>query len=120
MVEQSLKDSILESNDLQMEEVKVKEWGVTFFIRPLTLEERIKWEESIDLKDPALSGLTLLVYSTCKEDGTAIFSMEDIPKLRKKSGSAMVRLLRIARRVSKMRDSDIKEEIKNSEDPSQG
>jgi len=117
MVEKAVlsKGDVLEAKDLPLEEVYLKEWNGVIYIKPITLEDRIKWEGSVKPEDPSLSGLTLLIYSACDVNGNLIFTEEDIPKLKKKNATAVVKLLKVARRVSKLREKDIEDEIKNSE-----
>jgi len=109
------KDDIVTCEDLPIEAVYVKEWGGKVYVKPITLEERIKWEGSIKPDDPSLSAYTLLIHSLCDADSKPIFTEADLPMLRKKNAAVILRLFKITQRVSKLRTKDIEEDIKNSE-----
>jgi hypothetical protein len=109
------KEAIIEFNDLPLEEIYVKEWKASVYLKPINVEERIKWENSLKPEDPSFSVLNLLIYSICDDKGNLLFSESDIPTLRGKNASVIVRLFRRAQKLSKIREKDIEEEIKNSE-----
>jgi hypothetical protein len=120
MVEKILsKEDIVACEDLPPEKVYVKEWKGHVYVKPITLGERIKWEGAIKPEDPSLSAYTLLIHSLCDAAGQPIFTEADLPTLRKKNAAAILRLFKIAQRVSKLRGKDIEEEIKNCESPAQ-
>lgn len=114
----SLRDKILEAEDLKREEVFVPEWGVTVYIRGMSGAERDAYEHSIIENNKAgkldYRG-NLIVRVAVDEQGHRIFSDSDSELVGEKSAGALQRLFNVATRLNKMSDSDIGELAKNSE-----
>ena len=100
----SLRDQILNSNDIPKELVKVKEWGVEIEVRGMTGAERTR---ILDLAQSE-NGMNLqtvypeIVISTAfdAESGEKIFTPQDRTALLSKSASALDNLATVGMRLS--------------------
>jgi hypothetical protein len=100
----SLRDQILNSNDIPRELVKVKEWNIEIEVRGMTGAERTR---ILDLAQ-AGDGMNLqmvypeIVISTAfdAETGEKIFSPEDRTALLSKSANALDALATVGMRLS--------------------
>lgn len=100
----SLRDQILNSNDIPKELVKVKEWGISIEVRGMTGAERTR---ILDLAQDE-KGMNLqmvypeIVISTAfdAETGEKIFSPEDRAALLSKSANALDSLATVGMRLS--------------------
>lgn len=100
----SLRDQILNSNDIPKELVKVKEWNIEIEVRGMTGAERTR---ILDLAQ-AGDGMNLqmvypeIVISTAfdAETGEKIFSPEDRTALLSKSANALDALATVGMRLS--------------------
>ena len=110
------KEDILNCNDLQMEAVKVKEWGGTILIKELSVKERIEFEATIKEKDDTMRAmLTMLSISICDKDGKKLFDASDIEALYKKNVRVILKLFRIANKLSALNVESEEKLRKNSE-----
>jgi len=115
------KEDILNCDDLKMESVKVKEWGGTIFVKELNVKERIEFEASIKDKDDTMKAmLTMLSISICDKDGNRLFEASDIELLYKKNVKVILKLFRIANKLSALNVESEEELRKNSESIPQG
>ena len=115
----SLRDEILEMDDLKREEITVPEWGkkrkVT--IRELNGEERSQLYEicmvdgkfEASLMAPALVTLSIIDPET----GEKVFTIEDREKLWKKNGKVVHRISEKAMRLSGLGEKDQEDAEKN-------
>lgn len=100
----SLRDQILNSNDIPKELVKVKEWGISIEVRGMTGAERTR---ILDLAQDE-KGMNLqmvypeIVISTAfdAETGEKIFTPEDRTALLSKSANALDSLATVGMRLS--------------------
>ena len=100
----SLRDQILNSNDIPKELVKVKEWGISIEVRGMTGAERTR---ILDLAQDE-KGMNLqmvypeIVISTAfdAETGEKIFAPEDRTALLSKSANALDVLATVGMRLS--------------------
>lgn len=100
----SLRDQILNSNDIPKELVKIKEWGVEIEVRGMTGAERTR---ILDLAQSE-NGMNLqtvypeIVISTAfdAESGEKIFTPQDRTALLSKSASALDTLATVGMRLS--------------------
>ena len=100
----SLRDQILNSNDIPKELVKVKEWGISIEVRGMTGAERTR---ILDLAQDE-KGMNLqmvypeIVISTAfdAETGEKIFTPEDRTALLSKSANALDVLATVGMRLS--------------------
>lgn len=122
----SLKDQILQSDDLPREKVYVPEWNLDVWIRCLTAAERDDYE--LSMLEPVGQGrdrrlnpnlanakAKLVARALIDESGQRIFTDAGALELGGKSASAINRLYDIARRLSGISEADEAEILKNSE-----
>lgn len=104
--------SILDADDLLVEEALIPEWP-----DPETGEPGVMRLQQMDAERSALftaainlSGedgmFIILVFCAVDTDNHLIFSMDDVPKLRKKNFRVLSRLQDICLRINKMRGED--------------
>lgn len=121
----TLREQILNSNDLPREKIVVKEWAEdALYVRALTAAERDDFEASC-LEEKKEKGKTvakvnmqnlrakLVARSLVDETGNRVFGDEDIALLGKKSAAVVNRLFEIAQRLSGLTEDDVDELIKN-------
>ena len=116
------REDIINCDDLQMEEVKVKEWGGTVFIKELSVKERIEFEASFkEKKDGDIMGKMLLLLSTtiCDKDRNPLFEPSDIESLHEKNVKVILKLFRIANKLSALTVESEENIKKNLESPQQ-
>ena len=101
----SLRDQILNSNDIPVETVKVKEWDTTIEVRGMTGAERTRILD-LAMVDGAEMNLQMvypeIVISTAfdPETGEQIFTPEDRAALLSKSATALDRLASVGMKLS--------------------
>lgn len=117
------RDDILKADDLTRESVEVPEWGGSVYVRTMNSEERDYWEacamdkdgEQLCFRDRVskirarLAALTL-----CDENGEALFSIDEIDILAKKSGAALDRIFDVSIRLNRIGKAEMDELVKNS------
>ena len=109
------KEQILAAQDLPTEDVAVPEWGGSVRVRGMTGSERDAWELlQLDDKKPADIRATLLAFTIVDEKGALVFQPEEISALGKKSAKALQRVFRVAQKLSRITEADVKELEKNS------
>ena len=115
------RESILNAEDLVREEVEVKEWGGSVFVRGLTGEERDDFEQDM-LGDTTTKGkrqrtknlrAALVVRAACDEEGNAIFQKQDITPLGRKSAQALNRVFEVASKLSGLGADDVEELVED-------
>jgi len=115
-----LQDEILDCDDLTRERVEVPEWGGrAIYVAEIGASDRDRLDsEASDLskrfeadKGRFFSEYRLLVlHCTCqREDGSQLFTRENLPRLGKKNPSAIARLFEVADRVNRLSQKQIKE-----------
>lgn len=94
------KKEILEAKDMALKEIEVPEWGGSVLIGPMTLGDRLKFEEKHADEKGAFKDLRdydfikdLICMSVKDENGEPLFNDEDFDFLNKKSSKAIQRLL---------------------------
>lgn len=110
------REAILAVKDIQIESVKVPEWGGSVFVKGMTGAERDRFETEIvtisgedakvDMRDIRAK---LCVRAICDESGKRLFAPADIKALSKKSAKALQRVFKVAQRLSGISDDDVKE-----------
>ena len=105
----TLRDAILNAEDLPTEEVATDEWGAFGFptvrVRGLTAGEREKWERSVgdfDGKKQTMVRERLVALTVVDENGNPEFNESDVKMLSQRSSQVIVRLFDAARRLSGM------------------
>lgn len=116
------REAILNVDDLPRELVAVPEWGGEVYVRALTGAERDAFEQSIveqrgkstrmNLRNIRAKLVSLAVIDG---NGNRIFSDDDVKWLGNKSAAALDRIFEVAQRLSGLRDEDVDELAKNSE-----
>lgn len=119
----TLRDAILNAQDLPTEEVATDEWGAFGFptvrVRGLTAGEREKWERSVgdqDGKQPTGIREKLVALTVVDAQGNPEFTEDDVAMLSNQSSAVIVRLFDAARRLSGMQT----EAELEAENPSKG
>ncbi len=116
------KEQILSANDLDYEEVEVKEWGGSVRIRCMTGTERDAFESAIyKIKGDKVEAnrenfrSELLSRVLCNKDNKLLFNPREVKALGGKSGRVIDRLFDIAQTINGIGKSDVEELTKNSE-----
>lgn len=102
------REQILAADDLPRQEVQVKEWGGSVFVRGLNAGEAIRFQvedEDIQVK--------LIALATIDEAGNQLFTIEDVAALKKKSPHAVGRLFKAILKLNAMGLDNQKELEKN-------
>jgi len=117
------RDAILQAEDLPRELVEVPEWGGCVYVRTLTGTERDAFEASVVEQRGKSTKMNLrniraklVALTVVDEEGNRIFSDADVGQLGKKSAVVLDRLFEVAQRLSGLKDEDVEELAKNSED----
>ncbi len=117
------RDEILQAQYLPTEQVHVPEWGGDVLVRALTGAERDAFEQSIvdqRGKDTRMNlrniRAKLVALTVVDGDGKRLFSDADAKLLGQKSASALDKIFEVAQRLSGLRDEDVEELAKNSDD----
>ena len=111
------REQILESLDLPMRDVEVPEWGGTVRVATLSAFDRIEWEQQtfpngeVDSKRYATA---LVARCVVDENGTRLFTDDDIEALGRKSLRALNRVRDVATRLNALTGSDVDAMEKNS------
>jgi len=102
--------AILATQDLDIRQVDVPEWGGGVAIRGLTARERDLFEASIGAS-VNLDNLRarLVVLTLCDDEGVRLLKDSDASKLGEKNAQVVDRLFEVARQMSGMTDQDVKE-----------
>jgi hypothetical protein len=121
------REAILNAPDIQVEDVDVPEWGGKVRVRGLTGAERDAFEQSIMEqrgRDMSLNlrniRAKLVALSVVDEQNNRIFSDADVKALGQKSAVALQRVFEVAQRLSGLRNEDVEELAKNSENGQSG
>jgi hypothetical protein len=103
-----------EENDypVELEKVHIKEWKKDIYIRPISFEEQLQWEKSIDKENVGNSIPLLISLSVCDKDGNLLW---DSAKVSKFPAKIVQRLQLICSKVSGLRQKDFDELLKNSD-----
>lgn len=113
------REQILAAQDIVAEVIPVPEWGGDVRVRMMSGKQRDAYDrQQYDQYKIGEAGLNmrarLVAACVVDEAGAALFTAEDVEQLGDKSIAALERVLRVARRLNKLEDSDIEEGAKNS------
>jgi len=121
----TLRDQILQTDDLPTEAIHVPEWAVTVYLRSMTGTERDAFEASLFVEGKGgnrqqnLKNLRarLAAKTMVDEVGERLFADKeaDISALGAKSSKALDRIFQRAQEINGMRDEDVEEMVGNSE-----
>jgi hypothetical protein len=112
------KAQVLAAQDLMSEVVPVPEWGGDIKVRMLNGLEREEFQELT--RDAAGKivlanySLKLLAMTIVEEDGSRMFTMDELPQLGAKSPAAIDRLFPVAARLNGLLPSSVDDAEKNS------
>jgi hypothetical protein len=115
----SIRDKILQANDLKTEQVRVDEWDVTLTIRTLSGKERDAFEASMvkisktgqakqDIAN-IRARLVALVVIDPDDNNLPVFTEADIPELGGKSALALDKVFSAAQRLNGFTKEDVEE-----------
>lgn len=114
------RQQIIEADDLPSETVTVKQWGGDVRLRCLTGAERAEYEDGISstIKDESgKAGIDrvclFLSYAIINEDGSRMFSADDLAALKAKNNAILMRLFNRAMKLSRMTADDMEDAEKN-------
>lgn len=120
---------ILGADDLPSERVECPEWGGHLFIRTFRGIERDAWEQSLMARPKKGNGkihpgdieadlenarANLVSRVACDDKGGAIFTLEQMGELGRKSARALGRCFDVASRLNGLSNDDMDELVKNS------
>jgi hypothetical protein len=90
-------DAIMQSDDVEIVELYVEQWGGTVYVRSLSCAERDRVEKWIrEHKDVSGFNVFMAILTTCNESGDALFSDNDASWLEKKSSKVLDKIAKIA------------------------
>lgn len=117
------KSDILAVDDRQVEDIEVPEWGGEVRMRGLTGKQRDSYEASIldqrgGERKVVLANARAKLVALCAidENGTRLFSGDEVSQLGNKSAVALERLFDAARRLSGMSERDLEKLTENFDD----
>lgn len=118
------KTDIFAAKHLPAEEVDVPEWGGTVFVRGMTGSERDLYEASLYVDrggeatfDNANSTAKALVKCIVDAEGNRVFDDRDANELGSQPAAALMRIWRVARRLSGLGPEDVKAAAEDFGDP---
>jgi len=101
------KAKILAADDVKLQEVEVREWGGTVFLKVLSGTEREYFEESYSDQKLKAFRLRFLVLALCDEKGDRLFADGEIDELGKKSAVVINRLFEAGWKLNAFREEDV-------------
>lgn len=110
----ALREKILAAEDLRREAVFVPEWQETLYVRVLTARERDAFEtQQLELAADDRTNENIrarLVVLTCvNAEGVRLFGDKDADALGNKASAALERLAKVALRINRVTEADIRE-----------
>lgn len=110
-----LRDLVLQAQDLKRVPVVVPEWNCTVYVRTLTGAERVALEQlQKELADDELSLICKFIVATvCDENGVMQFTDGDIPALKNKSVTALLKVYAEALKLNTLTKEAVDETEKN-------
>lgn len=117
-----LADKVAKAQDVEVEDVPVKEWGVTIQVRGLTGRARAHMLKTHYNSEGVANYETFypaIIVATCydPENGEQAFSDEDVDMLSGKSGAVLERLASVGLRLSGLGPKAVEEAGKGSSSP---
>lgn len=106
---------ILDSDDIQIIDVPIDEWKGTVRLRQLNAEQAHRFARAIRDPDPekqAEATILIITLSAIDEEGNLIFTKEDVEKIKRKSGAAVIRLQQAIIKLNELLGAH-REEAKN-------
>lgn len=111
------REQIIGADDRRTADVDVPEWGGTVRLRGMSGRERDEYEAGIIAVGPKgarevnLKNMRarLVAFSCIDDEGSAIFTVDDIAALGEKSAAALERVFDVARKLSGLSEDDVEE-----------
>jgi hypothetical protein len=115
----SLRDRILQSDDIGREELDIPQWGVTVEVRTMSAGKRSRMLQTCTLPDGGVDLdrlYPMLIIATVfdPETGESVFAEEDMPALQDKSAGAIEFVAQKAMEMSGMTAKAVDEEGKDN------
>lgn len=111
------KEQILKAEDVKRIKIEVPEWGGEIYISMMTGTARDEFETGVleHQKNGKVGNARarLAAATITDENGTPLFSHEDIEELGKKSAKVLDRIVNEAQKLNKLTASDLEEAEKN-------
>lgn len=111
--------AILAADDLKREWVDVPEWGGGVYVRSMPglaldqYEQRLMSRRSTEGKAVKVNldnaRAELVALTACDDKGEALFTLEQVEALSKKSGAALNRVVAVAQRLNGLNQRDLEE-----------
>ena len=98
-----LRDQILNASDVRVEPVEVPEWGLTLYVRTLSIREvgeLQKLARQVDEADRVSLVPQLVCRSACDQQGNRIFGHDDAEALAEKNPAALARVADAAAKIN--------------------
>jgi len=118
------REDILKCSDRASIMVEVPEWSGMVKLMTMTAEGRDQYEQALYSgkgEGEALQNVraSLVAFCAVDDEGSPLFTSDDVQALGKKSANAVNRLFEAAQKLNKLTDEDVEDLAKNSEtDPS--
>lgn len=111
----NLKDQIAQARDVKLQPVEVPEWGVTVYLKELTVGERLALYDVMtdDANKDRLLYVYAILYSVCDQDGNRAFGLEDYDLVANKNADVVLRIGKEAARHNKLIGDAIDDAKKN-------
>lgn len=97
------RNDILARQDLEREEVPIKEWGGSVWVRQLSGRELVKLQRLMSDNDDA-DLIPLVIWCTVDAEGEQLFTEEDAHAIAAKSSQALERIVTAALRINFLSD----------------
>jgi hypothetical protein len=105
-------DAILDSEDLEIRETPVPEWKTTLWLHQLGSDKCIELTDMLARPQFKDDGIFLtLIYCAHNEHGERVFTMDHLPRLKKKSFKVLNRLQNICLSLNSIGKA-VREELK--------
>ena len=116
------KEDILKAEDLDFEEVEVKEWGGSVRVRCMTGNERDSFEASVyEIKGNKANIIRdnfrakLIARTLVDENGERLFTDKEIELIGEKGSKPLDKVFKVAQRLNGLSQADEDEFVKNLE-----
>lgn len=116
------REQLLKPVQIPREEVELPELGGSVWVKGMSASDRSKFEKDFQTssgksnkRKMAEVRERLLVACCCDENGTRMFTYDDVTELGKQSIQVVERIVNVAQRLCGMTNDDVEQMAKNSE-----
>ena len=116
------KEQLLTPVPMELEEVKIPQLGGSVWVKGMTVSERTRFENNLRGKNEQAGKIKaqqvrerLLVQCVVTEDGTRMFSLDDVEKLGQQRSDVLEPLIDVVQSLCGMSNTDVERTAKNSE-----